>query len=286
MPLGLHHVVHAVRDLETAAERYRALGFQLGAANRHPWGTENRIVQLAGSYIELLAVAEPAQIPEHAESRFSFGAFTRDFLSQREGLCMIALESADARGDAAAFRAAGIGGFDVLDFAREGKRPDGTPVRLAFSLAFARDIAAPDVGFFACQEHYPESFWNPEFQQHRNSALAIAEVVLVAEKPAAHAGFLSAFTGREARVEPGAVSVVLPRGRIRVLTMAAFRAHFGVGPGGTNGTCIGGLCVAVEDLARSAAALRSNGIPHESHGENFVVAPAAAMGTTLVFMRH
>ena len=35
------------------------------------------------------------------------------------------------------FRGAGIGDFDVFDFEREGRRPDGTPIKVAFSLAFA-----------------------------------------------------------------------------------------------------------------------------------------------------
>jgi catechol 2,3-dioxygenase-like lactoylglutathione lyase family enzyme len=286
MPLGLHHVVHAVRDLDAAAERYRALGFQVGGRNAHPWGTENRIVQLAGSYIELLSVAAPEKIPEHADGRFSFGAFTRDFLRRREGLCMIALASADARADEAAYRAAGIGDFDVFDFAREGKRPDGTPVRLAFSLAFARDGAAPAVGFFACQEHFPENFWNPEFQRHRNSASAIAEVVLVAENPASHAPFLSAFAGREASVETASLSVPLPRGGIRVLTPATFGESFGIDPSDTTRPHIAAACFAVQDLTKTAAALQPGGILHDVRGDGVVVGPQAGMGTAFAFIRH
>ena len=39
-PRPLDHLVLAVRDLDAAAAFYRALGFQVGARNRHPWGTE------------------------------------------------------------------------------------------------------------------------------------------------------------------------------------------------------------------------------------------------------
>ncbi|HME30252.1 MAG TPA: VOC family protein [Pseudolabrys sp.] len=56
MPRGLDHIVHAVRDLDAAADLYRRLGFNVGARNRHPWGTHNHIVQLPGFFIELLAV--------------------------------------------------------------------------------------------------------------------------------------------------------------------------------------------------------------------------------------
>ena len=43
--------------------------------------------------------------------------------------------------DAAAFRAAQIAISAVMKFEREGKKPDGTPVKLGFSLAFAEDNA-------------------------------------------------------------------------------------------------------------------------------------------------
>src|SRR5262247_393784 len=59
MPRGIDHVVHAVRDLEAAAELYRRLGFTVGARNQHSWGTHNHLVQLPGFFIELLTVAEP-----------------------------------------------------------------------------------------------------------------------------------------------------------------------------------------------------------------------------------
>ena len=55
---GLDHLVHAVRDLEQAAELYRRLGFTVGARNQHSWGTHNHLVQLPGFFLELLTVAE------------------------------------------------------------------------------------------------------------------------------------------------------------------------------------------------------------------------------------
>ena len=62
MPRGLDHVVHAVRDLDSAAELYRRLGFTVGARNRHAWGTHNRLVQFPGFFVELLAVEEPEKL--------------------------------------------------------------------------------------------------------------------------------------------------------------------------------------------------------------------------------
>ncbi|WP_281024020.1 VOC family protein [Microvirga flavescens] len=43
MPRRIDHLVIAVHDLDKAADFYRRLGFQVGARNRHSWGTENRL---------------------------------------------------------------------------------------------------------------------------------------------------------------------------------------------------------------------------------------------------
>ena len=94
MPHGLDHIVHAVRDVDAAADFYVRAGFTVGGRNRHPWGTHNRIVQLKNCYIEILEVAEPAKIVPHAARFFSFGAFNRDFLAHREGFSMLLLNSA------------------------------------------------------------------------------------------------------------------------------------------------------------------------------------------------
>src|ERR1700753_3311258 len=154
MPHGLDHIAHAVRDLDAAADFYVRAGFTAGSRNRHPWGTHNRIVQLTNCYIELLEVAEPEKIVPHGARSFSFGAFNRDFLTRRQGLSMLLLNSRDATADARSFEASGIGAFDVFDFAREGKRPDGSGVKLAFSLAFAIAPNSPDAGFGVCQHYY------------------------------------------------------------------------------------------------------------------------------------
>src|ERR1700753_817064 len=126
MPGGLDHIVHAVHDLDAAAAFYRRAGFTVAARNRHPWGTHNQVVQLNGCYIEILEVAEPEKIVPHGARSFSFGAFNQDFLTHHEGFSMLILNSSNAADDARSFEAAGIGGFNVFDFAREGTKPDGT----------------------------------------------------------------------------------------------------------------------------------------------------------------
>jgi catechol 2,3-dioxygenase-like lactoylglutathione lyase family enzyme len=287
MPRGLDHIVHAVRDLDAAGELYARLGFTVGARNAHPWGTHNRIVQLPGFFVELLTIGEPGKIVDGDRRTPSFGAFTRDFLRAGEGLSMLVLESRDAQADARAFRASGIGDFEPFHFEREGKRPDGTPVKLAFSLAFARDPQPARAGFFVCQQHYPENFWDPAFQAHANTATATTGVVMVAENPADHHIFLSAFTGeRELGATSSGLTVKTPRGEIQIMDPAAFRSHFGTEPPHTaTGAALAALRVAVRDVESVRAKLAAAGVAFVERMDRLIVGPPAAMGATIVFER-
>jgi hypothetical protein len=286
MPRGLDHIVHAVRDLAAAAELYRRLGFTVGARNRHPreWGTQNHIVQFPGVFIELLSVTDTAGIAPPGERFFSFGAFNRDFLARQEGLAMIALEGRGAA-DAEAFRAAGIGDFATYEFEREGKGPDGTPITVAFSLAFAADRQAPEAGFFTCLHRHPEHFWNPAFQAHANTAAAVAGVVLVAENPSDHHIFLSAFVGeRDIHASSTGVTVPTPRGDIQVTDPAAFRIRFGVEPPDVGrGARIAALRIAVRDFGAATRTLQAGHIEAQVRMGRIIVPPSVAMGATLVF---
>ena len=265
MPRGLDHIVHAVRDLDAATALYRKAGFQVGTRNMHPraWGTMNHVVQLPGTYIELLALADTSEMAPHAPRHFSFDAFNRDFLARGEGLSMLVLEG-QGQADADEFRARGISDFDVFEFEREGRRLDGTAIKLAFALAFASDPNAPRTGFFTSLHRYPENFWNPEFQRHPNGATAVAGVVAVADDPSRHRDFLLAFTGAATtRESEGGFTIDLPRGQIEVTTPDDYeRRYWAAAP-----DCANGLRL---------AALRFSG-PSVTQGRE------AALGALLVF---
>jgi Glyoxalase-like domain len=285
MPHGLDHIVHAVRDLDAAAEFYARAGFTVGARNRHAWGTHNRIVQLKNAYIEILTVAEPEKIVPHGARSFSFGAYHRDFLAVREGLSMLILNSSNAIEDARSFEASGIGGFAMFDFARDGAKPDGTAVRLAFSLAFARDATSPNVRFAVCQHHFPENFWDPAFQTHANRAGAVPGVVLVAENPTDHHIFLKAFTG-VSDLHSSSIGITAPteNGDVEITEPVSFRDQFGVSPEvNGEGMTLNALRFEVADIAQVETLHRRHGIASQRHVGRLVVPPDAAHGATLIF---
>jgi hypothetical protein len=274
-----------VHDLDAAGARYGQLGFTVGARNRHPWGTHNRIVQCPGVFIELLTVGEPELIPPPGPRTFSFGAYTRDFLAHHEGLSMLALEGKGAAADADAYRAAGIGDFEVFDFAREAKRPDGTSVNVAFSLVFAADRQAPETAYFTSQNHYPENFWNPAFQAHPNSVTTIAGVVLVAENPADHHVFLKSFSGvSDLTSTSSGITIATPRGEIQVMDPSAYKAHFAAEPPDVSrGARLAALRFAVRDMDTLKLTFEQGGVAAADHMGKVIVPPQGMYGATLAF---
>jgi catechol 2,3-dioxygenase-like lactoylglutathione lyase family enzyme len=283
MPRGLDHIVHAVRDLDAAAALYRGLGFSVGARNRHPWGTHNRIVQFPGCFVELLTLAEPDKLAADGFSLL-FGVYTGEFAKRHEGLSLLILESQDAKADEVDFRKAGVAASETMRFEREGKRPDGSPVKVAFSLAFAEDKQAPDIHFATCQQHYPENFWNPAFQTHANGASGVAGVVTVAVEPARHKAFMHAFAGAEATMSGDGFRIATPRGVIEVVTPNAFVVRYGVAaPDVAGGMRLAAIRFAVSDASLLQNVPELAGIAGLYAKNAAIIGANDAMGAVLVF---
>jgi Glyoxalase-like domain len=281
---GLDHLVIGVRDLDAAGRLFERMGFTVGGRNQHSWGTDNRIVQMPGFFIELITVARPQLIPDHAPRRFSFGRHVADALARGEGPSMVVLESRDAAADAAGYAAAGIGDFEPFTFSRKGRTATGEEVEVSFSLAFAQDELAPDCGFFACRQHRPELFWSPKAQTHANGVNAVDAVYLVADNPTDHHIFLSSFTGQRALTASSAGIVApLPRGRIEILTSRAASSHFGRPDMAVPAPAIIGLSVRTSDLVAVERRLASEHIAFARIGARIVVPASQACGCILAF---
>ena len=195
-PRDIDHIVVMTHDLAAAQEAWRACGFTCTPRAVHPFGTANSLIQMQGNFVELLEIDDASRIAESAGDHFSFAAHNRDFLAAAgEGMSMLVLASDDRDGDLADWRSRGLRVYDPFDFERQAKQPDGSHQRVAFSLAFATDPALPGLAFFTCQQHTPEVFWKPQYQDHANSAQRIASVAVSAPEPEAADAFLRGFSG-------------------------------------------------------------------------------------------
>ncbi len=284
MPRPIDHLVLAVRDLDTARATFQRLGFTLTPVARHPFGTMNSLAQFGGSFLELLAVADPGAIPAGDGTHFSFGAFNRDYLNRGEGLSMLALRSAAAAADRADFGAHDLRVYEPFGFERIATGPDGTERKVAFSLTFTSDSRLRRAGFFTCQHHYPENFWKAEFQRHANGALTIASAVMVTRDPADFHEFLTHFTAmHEITATSFGIAFDLGDGsRVEVLSPEGFKAFFGEEAEPDPRRFLGWR-VKVADIGAVAALLGENRVPFSTHGAALVVPAEAAHGAALAF---
>ena len=281
---GLDHLVIVARDLEAQATLYRRLGFQVGARNRHDWGTLNHIVQFDGCFLELLTTEDGFQRPEIGSATAQFADTIVDYLDAREGLAMMVLEGFDAVADHKAFKAAGIGFPETFYFARSAKRPNGEAVEVAFSLAFAQNGRTKDAGFFVCQQHAPEMFWNAAFQAHENGAKGISRIVFASQQPEQEKAFFEAYTGVAGVVRDGAVRFALARGAVDVMTPTDCGAAFGAQALPPLDTPrFAAVEFDVEDTSRVVAKLTESDIAFEERDGMVVVSASAAMGVTIAF---
>jgi catechol 2,3-dioxygenase-like lactoylglutathione lyase family enzyme len=284
-PRPIDHVVIAVHDLEAARRAYARLGFTLTPVAHHPFGTANALVQLGGCYIELLAVADPARIPEPEAGRFSFAAFNRDFLAHREGPSMLALKSADAGADLADFEANDLPTYAPVSFQRLARAPNGDDFEVGFSVTFTSDSRMPDAGFFTCQHHNPDRFWWAAYQRHANHARTIDGVMMAARDPADYHIFFTHFTGQhDMRSDSLMVSFDTGGGTLDILTPVAARAMVGVETGPGQKPHFIGLRIATPDLAAAAVTLRGNGVPFVERMGRLVVPPSEACGAAIAFV--
>jgi catechol 2,3-dioxygenase-like lactoylglutathione lyase family enzyme len=265
MEPAIDHAVLCVHDLDRARAFYERLGFTLTPRAQHPWGTSNHLAQMQGSFIELLAVTDPARIAAPEAGQFSFGAFNAGFLAKRAGMAMLAFASDDARADQRDFAARGLGATAPLDFSRLARLPDGSDVTVSFTLAFATDAAMPDAAFFVTQKHAPQHFWKPQYQRHANGATAVREVMMVADPPDHAADFLARLLGRAAVAGPAGHRIALDAGAVTIMDAGQLQGRCPLAAR-NGGTRFVGIRVAVADVVAAEAILRANDVPFRRHG--------------------
>ena len=227
MSRGIDHLVLCVNDLKKARALYELLGFTMTPVAQHPFGTGNTLAQMDGCFLEVLAVTKPDDIPEADAENFSFAAFNRDFLTTREGMSMLVLDSSDAAADRKEFLDKGLHVYAPFDFQRLAKLPDGSEATVGFSLTFLSDPRLRDLSFFTCMQWRPDLFWKPDYQRHANGALTIDEVFVIAPTPADAADFLAAFAdSADTETGDGVIRVQTARGRLGIYTPDAFEKSY------------------------------------------------------------
>ena len=161
MLLGIDHLVLAVGDLDAAtAELEGALGLQAAGGGRHlAFGTQNRLIWLGDSYIELVSIVDPA-----VAARSWFGSLVLAQLGRGEGLVTWAVASDGLDADVAALKA--FGSSLGRPTAGERRRDDGSVVRWRAALPERPGPSEP----FVIEHDLTSAEWTPADRAARAEA--------------------------------------------------------------------------------------------------------------------
>jgi Glyoxalase-like domain len=241
-------------------------------------GSGNYTIMLDPDYIELLGVLVDT---EHNTP-------TRAFLAKRgEGVERIAFTAVDSAAGAEEIRARGYEPLGPTDFERPVTMPDGSLSAAKFRV-FQWPIAEAPGGLriFACQHKTRDTVWIPELMKHANGARRLRQALVVSSEPAKDAAHLARMIDRETKAELDA-AVAVPSGSDRAdfvfLTRDQLARRYPEVPlAGLPERGGAGLVLATSDLAAAEKAVGRSGV---RSGDAVCVAPQAANGTLLVFVK-
>lgn len=148
-----------MRNLESAARAFRALGFTLTPLGLHSIGSRNHCIMFGSTYLELL---EPS-------SEHPWLTYYREFVTAGDGLAALALATPDADASYRGLRERGVAAQPPMDLVR--------PVKLGEEERLARfRIVQVSREIFLCQHLTRELVWRREWQSHANGATELAAV--------------------------------------------------------------------------------------------------------------
>jgi len=150
---GIDHPLLATHDIEALRERLIAMGFNMTAIGKHPWGTSTSLAMFDGCLLEIMGMYDASLIDEVPAGDFHFGRHVYEHLQQREGVALTALHSTNSVNDAQLATEAGFRIAGHLEFGRDVNLPGGKSARTKTTLALLPSEQFPRLSFFLCQQH-------------------------------------------------------------------------------------------------------------------------------------
>jgi hypothetical protein len=223
LPLGeeifLDHVGHFVPDREAASHAFVRCGFAPTpvSVQANPdgtlTGTGNVCAMFARGYIEVLF--KTAATPLGAELDLSMARY--------RGVHLAALPVADAGKAHERLGAAGFALRPLVSMQRPVDTETG-PSTAAFTVARVERGAMAEGRIQILTHHTEDAVWQRRWLAHPNGARALASVVIAVPDVAEAAARFARFTGRHATPTRSGQVIALDRGRVELVTRAAFEA--------------------------------------------------------------
>lgn len=277
---GIDHSLVGVRDLEAARAAYEKLGFTITPRGSHiGWGTANYCIMFEEDYIELLGIVDPS---------LETNGLDRALAERGEGLLGLALSTEDPDMTHRSLVEAELGPSDLITLKRRLELPEGEVLPEFRLIRLTSSAGLEAKHLFICHHLTPELIRRPEWQEHANGARHINSVVVVVEDPGALADYYRRLCGwinvtltdNTLTVHFGRGSLIFVNDRDIDLLFPGLTMHDELPPL----PHLIAMSVAVEDLERTEALLRSNGVKTRKIANGTLrIQPEDACGVLLEF---
>jgi hypothetical protein len=264
----LDHVGHFITDRQAASAALARAGFAPTPVSVQvnpdgtPTGTGNVTAMLSNGYVEVLFTT--ADTPLAQEFRAA--------VAGHSGVHLAALAVADAEMAHARLREAGFPTRPLVRFQRPVETENGPGIAAFTVVRLERGTFAE--GRIQLLTHRTEdTVWQKRWLSHPNGALGLTHVVIVSADVVEAAARFERFTARAAQTTAFGRSIPLDRGRIEIVTEAAFAALVpGVRP--PRLPFMGAYALQVASLDAAAALMAGAGLaPHRVDGALVVPFP-------------
>jgi len=176
MTRHIDHLVVPVHDLAAASGAFESTGFVVTPQADHPFGTSNRLVVFADTYLELVGITRPGLLPADG-----FADEVRSFLESGAGVSHVVVSCTDPVADHRLVTAAGLADGEIFEFSRPAPRADGSVTEASFSIV--RTTSSGPLGAFLCAHDVPDAVWHPSHLSHTNGASRIVGLELPGAAP-------------------------------------------------------------------------------------------------------
>lgn len=273
---GIDHAIIMTRDLEETRGLYGRLGFTLTPRGHHVGApTGNYCIMFEDDYFELLGVIRETS-PEDVTD---FSIFEGE-----PGLSGVALSIPDIHETVRLLQDHGTA--EGLEIKSVGRQIEGAGAhgRLAFKIATLPDGTAPGLWIMLCHHETPERLRRARWVEHRNGALGLDRITVVADRPDRLLPRYEALFG--------AGSSVVTDDTLAVFTgphsiMAVTPAHLSVlfpdlGIEARETPYMAAMSIRVGSIKRAAKVLTDNGVPFAKTGDGAIHVGASETGGVIL----
>jgi len=271
---GIDHVVIAARDLDSAQDTFKRMGFTLTPRGHHTLGSENHCVMFGRDYVELLMV--PQRLPGRE--------YYYDFARIGDGLAAIALKTDNARGAFGELNAAALAPSEPVDFSRPVQLAEDTKTA-SFRITRLGLEQTPGGQVFLCQHFTRDVVWRPEYQTHANTATGLAALAIVSADVSATAAAYERLFDVKARAISEGLLINTGDTPVAVVSEPALAKRLpGVWISARHQPCMAALFIRVTDRDTAERALRAGGLhPARMPDGSVAVGAAEAHGVAIIF---